>query len=93
MNDLHDRQDEQIWYEIHDWKKRDRYDMNCMIERRWTDMKWFTWMIEIWMYYDLHEWLRYMDMLWFTWMIEIYRYIMIYMNDRDIWMYYDLHEW
>ena len=47
---LHDRQDEQIWYEIHDWKEKDRYDMNYMIENRWTDMKWCTWMIEIYGY-------------------------------------------
>ena len=93
---LQNRQDEQIWYKIHDWKKRDRYDMNYMTERRWTDMKWCTWMIEIygyvmiymndrdiWIYDDLHEWQGYMDMLWCTWVAETNRLDVDYMIDSD----------
>ena len=44
MNELHDRQDEQIWYEY-------------IIERREIDMIWIIWLKEdeqTWN--DLHEW-------------------------------------
>ena len=33
MNELHDRQDAQIWYEIHKWKKMNRHEMIYMKDR------------------------------------------------------------
>ena len=36
---------------------------------------------EIWLYYELHRWKRYMDLLWIT---GIHGYVMSYINDMDI---------
>ena len=33
MNELHDSQDPQIWYELYDWKKTNRYEMIYLNDR------------------------------------------------------------